>query len=366
VQKENTNAVIPHFKGEIGLNTDILQMAHLIFAQTQKIHVGSAIRNIFCNGGPIGNAEAIKTFLTLQNAMGHGVGSQFPRILEFGYAAGRFPFSYNAFGIKPRDAVEEAAWEVVRHKAFQEASEIMLRLIRGDKIRSEDISPFYITAKDFREAAAWEKVYKLAKEDPRRQAGKDKFYHIPFYEFDKIGVIPSEVPLDNLRLTLGSHDPDTQRRANEILPVGVFNLSITPPEVIEETHVRMAKQFNSAGGKWTRSHMPRTVLLFLNGDENKTPEQQTQQARKEAESAWKNYWVAMEKTLDPRKVESAVENAIFGNPEQVAQAIVKKYHAQDRLMLWFDFNNHDNASVKKSMQVFMEQVRPRIEELLKK
>ena len=29
VQKENPGVVIPHFQGEIGLNTDILQMAHL-------------------------------------------------------------------------------------------------------------------------------------------------------------------------------------------------------------------------------------------------------------------------------------------------------------------------------------------------
>ena len=32
VQKENPDPVIPHFKGEIGLNTDILQMAHKVFA----------------------------------------------------------------------------------------------------------------------------------------------------------------------------------------------------------------------------------------------------------------------------------------------------------------------------------------------
>ena len=46
VQKKNPGAVIPHFQGEIGLNTDILQLAHKIFAQTQRIHVGSAIRSI--------------------------------------------------------------------------------------------------------------------------------------------------------------------------------------------------------------------------------------------------------------------------------------------------------------------------------
>ena len=37
VQKKNSGAVIPHFEGEIGLNTDILQLAHVLFARTKKI-----------------------------------------------------------------------------------------------------------------------------------------------------------------------------------------------------------------------------------------------------------------------------------------------------------------------------------------
>src|SRR5207302_11142441 len=53
IQKLNPGAVIPHFVGEIGLNTDILQLAHRVFARTQRIGVGSAIMNILCNGGPV-------------------------------------------------------------------------------------------------------------------------------------------------------------------------------------------------------------------------------------------------------------------------------------------------------------------------
>ena len=37
VQKSNSGAVIPHFTGEIGLNTDILQLAHRVFARTKRI-----------------------------------------------------------------------------------------------------------------------------------------------------------------------------------------------------------------------------------------------------------------------------------------------------------------------------------------
>lgn len=357
IQKENPAAVIPNFKGEIGLNTDILQLAHLIFNQTKKINVGSAIRNILCNGGPLAHAEAVKTFLSL-----HSLRKNESRKLELGFAAGRFPFSYHAYGIKPRDQVDEVAWEVVKNKVFQEATLIMLRVLRGDCMASRDIGPLYLRPEDFRDQTQWQKVYNLAKEDNHRWDG-DKIRHFPYFVFDKVGVIPFEAPLEFLRLTIGSHDPETQIMANKILPTGVFNLSITPGEVIEETHRRMAREFHPSGGTWTRAHMPRTALVFIDATEGLSPEEQSARAREQSKKAWSNYWLAMEKTLDPKKVESAVENSISGNPEEVAQAIKKKYHPEDRLMLWFDFNNHDNEQIKNSMRIFAEKVKPRVEEL---
>ncbi len=359
VQKENPGAVIPHFKGEIGLNTDILQVAHLIFNQTKNINVGSAIRNILCNGGPIAHAEAIKTFLSL-----HALRPNEKRVLELGFAAGRFPFSYHAYGIKPRDEVDSVAWEVVKNKAFQEAALIMLRLLRGDKMCSQDLGPLYLRPEDFRDTQVWDKVYKLAKEDYRRWDG-EKILHLPYFVFDKVGVIPFEAPLEFLRLTIGSHDPETQKLVNQILPTGVFNLSITPGNVIEETHQRMKQEFHPQGGAWTRAHMPRTALIFVDATEGLSPTSQSQKAVEQSQRAWTNYWRAMENTLDPKKVEGAVENSIAGNPEEVAQAIVKKYHPEDRLMLWFDFNNHNNDQIKKCMEIFMSKVKPRVEELLR-
>jgi hypothetical protein len=69
----------------------------------------------------------------------------------------------------------------------------------------------------------------------------------------------------------------------------------------------------------------------------------------------------MEGTLDQKKVDEAVGNTLAGSPEGLAGQIRDKYHPDDRLMLWFDFNNHDNAAVKRSMTDFMEQVVPRLE-----
>ena len=53
VQKSNKNPVIPHWEGEVGLNSDIFQLALTVFNKTRKIEVGSAVMNILCNGGPI-------------------------------------------------------------------------------------------------------------------------------------------------------------------------------------------------------------------------------------------------------------------------------------------------------------------------
>src|SRR5712692_7095120 len=131
VQKTNPGAVIPHFVGEVGLNTDILQLAHRIFARTKRISVGSAIMHILCNGGPIAAAERVKTFLAL-----HGLDASERRLLTVGFASGRFPFINIPYGIVPRNAVESAAWPVVKNEIFEEATEIFLRLLKGEILNS--------------------------------------------------------------------------------------------------------------------------------------------------------------------------------------------------------------------------------------
>ena len=48
IQKRNPGAVIPHFEGEIGLNTDILQLAHVLFAKTKLLHEYALHFPLFC------------------------------------------------------------------------------------------------------------------------------------------------------------------------------------------------------------------------------------------------------------------------------------------------------------------------------
>jgi alkanesulfonate monooxygenase SsuD/methylene tetrahydromethanopterin reductase-like flavin-dependent oxidoreductase (luciferase family) len=339
VQKKNPGAVIPHFQGEIGLNTDILQLGHLIFSRTKKINVGSAIRNIQCNGGPIAHAEAVRLFLSL-----HSLRPNESRKLELGFASGRFPFSNVPYGVHPRSEMEKLAWPVLKGKVFQEATEIFLRFLRGDVFSAKEVTPKILRAADFRDPKDWAQVAAAA------GTSASEIEVPPFWKFDQVGVIPFETPLDNLRLTIGAHDLPTQIFANRFLPCGVFNLSITPAPQIEATHEAMKKHFHPAGGEWNRFRMPRTVLVFLDKDPAK--------AHAKAVNALENYWKALEGTLDPAKIKNAVDNALVGNPAQVAEQMKARFHKDDRLMLWFDFNNHDNEDVRAGMKSFVEQVAP--------
>jgi alkanesulfonate monooxygenase SsuD/methylene tetrahydromethanopterin reductase-like flavin-dependent oxidoreductase (luciferase family) len=147
------------------------------------------------------------------------------------------------------------------------------------------------------------------------------------------------------------------------MPVQVFNLSITAPAIIEETHKRMAQAYHPDGGPWRRHYMPRTVMVFLNEQPGLSPKERSEAAREEAREALNAYWTALEGTLDPKKVEGATNNAVIGNAEEVAQQVAERFDKDDRLMLWFDFFNHDNARVKDNMRAFWNEVRPRVQEL---
>ena len=68
---------------------------------------------------------------------------------------------------------------------------------------------------------------------------------------------------------------------------------------------------------------------------------------------------------DPAKVEKAANNALVGSPETIAKQIVDRYHPEDRLMLWFDFFNHDNAHVSMMMEQFQAKVAPLVQQSLK-
>jgi alkanesulfonate monooxygenase SsuD/methylene tetrahydromethanopterin reductase-like flavin-dependent oxidoreductase (luciferase family) len=352
IQKRNRNPVIPHWEGEVGLCTDFFQLAALSFAETEQIEVGSAVLSILANGGPIAVAERVGNFCALQELRGDS------RKLHIGYSAGRFQFMASPYGVIPRDAVEQAAWPALRGQIFWEASEIFLRLLNGEAFSSDSVRKTILSRDTFRTDEDWQTVQETAIEVGGLAKPPQEIEIPNHYQFEEIKCIPQNWNRDLLSLTLGSHEPALQIEANKYRPVQVFNLSITAPELIEATHDRMTESYHESGGGWQRNMMPRTIMVFLNNEENLTPQERSTAAQKEAKVTLDSYWNALEGTIDPAKVSKAANNAVIGNAGEVAAQIVERFHPDDRLMLWFDFFRHDSARVQRDMVAFMNEVAP--------
>ena len=359
VQKMNKQPVVPHWEGEVGLCTDFFQLAHLMFAKTKNINVGSAVMSLLTHGGPVGIAERVGSFLAL-----HGLDKDEKRKLRIGFSAGRFEFMARPYGIVPRDIVEEAAWPALRGQIFAEACEIFLRLLNGEIVNSDVIRKTVLTRSNFRSDEDWQNVQKAVIERDSISNSPDSITIPNRYVFEDLKNIPQAWNRDLLDLILGSHDSLLQKEINKIRPVKVFNLSITPPEVIEATHQRMSKCYHSDGGPWSRNYMPRTLMVFVNDEQNLSETERTKAAKQEAEKSLSSYWGALEGTIDPMKVSKAADNSVIGNVEEVAQQIAERFHPDDCIMAWFDFFNHDSPRVIRNMEAFMNKVVPRVEELI--
>lgn len=353
-QKLHPQPVIPHWQGEVGINSDIFQLSHMVFDRTENIEMGSAVMNLLTNGGPIAAAERVATFLSL-----HSLREQ-PRRLRIGFSAGRFDYMTNAYGVSPRSDFEKKYWPLVKTQIFAEATEIFLRLISKQEISSEDIKTRYLGPQHFTDQAAWKEAQafypKSTGQIPFDQIPIDKFYH-----FKKLKIVPQEYDLSLLDLTIGSHVASLQDEANTHLPVKVFNLSITKPEIIEETHQRMKHSYHHDGGPWQRSFMPRTTFVFINEENGLSPKERTLKAKEEARKALSAYWTALEGTVDPKKILEAADNALIGTADDISYQIKQRFHDDDTLMLWFDFFNHDNDRVIQNMEAFKHKVAARFD-----
>ena len=355
VQKRNRQPVVPHWEGEVGLCTDFFQLAHACFARTERIEVGSAVMSLLTHGGPVGIAERVGAFLAL-----HGLDPVEKRRLRIGFSAGRFEFMARPYGIVPRDSVEQAAWPALRGQIFAEACEIFLRLLNGEVLSSETVRRTVLSRENFRSDGDWGAVQQAAAKRDALTAAPDEIPIPNRYEFEELKTIPQEWRQELLDLILGSHDPPLQVACNRWRPVKTFNLSITPPAVIDATHARMRDCYHLDGGPWQRHYMPRTVFVFLNEEPGLTAAARSAAAHAEARQALGSYWGALEGTIDPMKVASAADNAVIGNADEVAQQLAECFDSKDCVMAWFDFFNHDSERVVRNMEAFMQKVAPQV------
>jgi len=385
VQKGNARPVVPHWKGEIGLNTNLPLLAQWLFDRTRRIEVGSAVSNIVAMGGPIAAAEKVASMLAL-----HGLAPEESRRLHLGFSAGRFDFMNEATGIVPRSDLERAAWPALKNRIFREASEIFVRLLQGETLSSDDVtrpvlrqSDVWVTATCSACGHHWELPFAARDQARCRSCGasdvawEDRLWKkilaasggagdaVVFdrrWAFERLKIVPEQWRRELLQLVVGSHDPEAQVMVNQWAPVQVFNLSITRPEVIDATHARMAEHYHPDGGPWKRGYMPRTTFVFLDPDPSHDRETAQAVARERARKALTAYWTALQGTIDPGRIEQAADNALVGGPEEVAEQIRARFHPEDRLMLWFDFFEHDAGRVCEDIAAFQDAVVPRVEQ----
>ncbi len=323
VQKSGPSPVIPHYQGEVGLNADSPQLAHVVLNQTKRIGFGTAIYNIVGgNGGPVAAADRIRSLAFLNSLRDDA------RDLHVGVASGRFPYINRPFGILPRSDVEAAHWQIVSRLILVEAVEIFLRLSLGEAIGSADLTQVPDTP-GFEYRRRW--------------------------EFDRLKLVP-ELPdiARHVRFVLGSADPMVRDKALQFADCDIFNLSFTPPAQIEGIHREMFARYEQAGRLWHRARLPRTVLVFVDPD--------SRRAQEMASSCFDTYIEAMRGTVAVPDKNVLLERALIGSPDEIREQLTPGarhgFHAEDRLMLWFEFNQGDSRAVESQMKLFAEKVMP--------
>lgn len=321
VQKSLPDAVIPNYMGEVGLNSDSFQYFWLMSSLTKKINFGTAILNIVGgNGGPVAAADRVQTLTFLNDFLEN------PRQLWIGMAAGRFPYINKPFGIVPRNEYEKSNWNIIKNLIFLEALEIFMRLQSGH---------------------AWD----------TQQSKCSHFFDLKntqyerFWNFDKLELMPrlTSTQLEKRHFVLGSSDPRARKLALSIGDIDIFNLSFTPPSEIEKIHSLMEQECVELKQKaWKRNRLPRTVMVFIDRD--------SRRAHLKAHAALDTYIAAMKGTAQVPDKAVLLSRALIGSPEEIREQLTENsthgFKSDDRLMLWFEFNQNDHGEICDQMKLF--------------
>jgi alkanesulfonate monooxygenase SsuD/methylene tetrahydromethanopterin reductase-like flavin-dependent oxidoreductase (luciferase family) len=325
-QKKTSFGTIPYFEGEVGINCDSFQMGHWLLSRTNKINYGVAIHNIVGgSGGPIASADRVNS-LHFYNSMAFGG----KRNIRIGVAAGRFPYQNNPFQIIPRNHLEKEMWNEIKPYIFFEALEIFLRLLRGEELGSENVTQWKVEHKNYEIEKRW--------------------------LFEPLKLVPVVANKSNLEIILGSHDPKALEHGLRFWDLSLFNLSFTSPEQIESLQQKMGKHAAQSGRLWNRGRLPRTVMVFIDKQRNR--------AYDLASQVLDNYIEAMRGTAMVPDKEVLLSRALVGDPSEIREQIgpggSRSFHPEDRLMLWFEFNQLDNQEILRQMKLFWEEVAPKI------
>lgn len=345
VQKRTSVATIPEFQGEVGLNADSFQWFHELSRRTKRIGLGTAIHNIVGgSGGPLASADRVQTLSFINQNFWES-----PRELRIGVASGRFPYQNTPFGLIPRNELETDLWPALRRYAFIEALEIFLRLMKGEELESKSVESQLLTEVELRKTMAREadrllKKYQFPLAVPKR------------WNFELMKLVPHQEQREHLHFVLGSADPLALDVGLKHWDLDLFNLSFTPPEEIEKLHTGMSKRAATQNRVWHRSRLPRTVLIFI--------DPVSQRAHELANRVLDAYIEAMRGTAAVPDKNVLLSRALIGDAEEIRDQLhpdnPRKFHKDDRLMLWFEFNQIDGEAIKKQMKYFHDDVMARL------
>lgn len=332
-QKKTSVATIPHFHGEVGVNSDSFQLAHVIFQKTKKIHFGTAIHNIVGgSGGPIASADRVNALHCFNQTVLEG-----NRKLRMGIAAGRFPYQNSPFGIGPRDEREKDLWGITKRYIFLEALEIFLRLLSGETLSSNRVKQWRLQDSEITDEILRKKYLGNLEVRPR-------------WCFEDLSLVPQSKEVERLEVVLGSQDPLALEWGLNWWDLSVFNLSFTAPEKIENLHQMMQQRAIEKNRVWNRGRLPRTVLVFIDKNRKKAYEL--------ASGVLDTYIEAMRGTAQVPDKEILMSRALVGDPQEIRDQLhpenPRGFKSDDRLMLWFEFNQMEDAAIQNQMKWFME------------
>jgi len=296
----------------------------LILERTKRLGFGTAIMNIVGgNGGPIAAADRVRTLAWLNSLRDQ------PRRLSIGVAAGRFPYINRPFGIVPRNPDEAERWPEMVGLIFIEALTIFLRLVQGETLAAEDLEFCFADGTPY----------------PRR------------WTFERLKLVPEmthEEWAGMLRIVLGSASPQALAAGFKWADLDVFNLSFTAPAAIETLHAELAARCLLPRQPWHRSRLPRTVMVFIDRDQGS--------AMARASACFDTYIEAMRGTAQVPDKTVLMQRALIGTAadlrQQLAPGARHGFHPDDRLMLWFEFNQTNSAAIIDQMARFADQVLP--------
>ncbi len=341
-QKKTSVATIPHFHGEVGLNSDSFQLVHWLAQKTKRVALGTGIHNIVGgSGGPIASADRLN-FLSFVNQ------THWHRTLRWGVAAGRFPYQNTPFGLVPRDEFEKAFWPIVTRAAFLEALEIFLRLLKGETLSSRDTKSYQVEESDL--VAYGDKATALRTQFTFPHPIEKR------WQFEALNLVPEPSSHEGLHIVLGSADPKARDVGVPLWDLDLFNLSFTPPEKLQLLHNEMQRRCTEHNRQWNRGRLPRTVMVFIDPDPRK--------AQALANEVLDTYIEAMRGTAQVPDKKVLMERALIGDASAVRDQLdpenPRGFHGDDRLMLWFEFNQCDGETIRKRMRYFMEEVASKI------